>query len=495
MKDLAYICDECGRPMAKAHRVHKGLRYCATCYQREFKPGVCPRCGSPARLLRSDPDGVCRRCELDQPCARCGKTGYKVAKLTPYGPVCGSCAHYFRKPKKCVRCGVLTTRFRLLADSDGSVICERCAKVGYGTCRVCHRHRLLEMALDGRMLCKSCRLGKENPCSVCGKSMPAARGNMCEECYWRDLLERRMAIDQVAFRSTAIRDAFDRFGHWLRLRVGANKAAITINRYFPFFLEADSVWGNLPCYDEMVKQFGPEGLRRVRLVIAWAKEMEGLVVDPVLREAESERRRIEQILRSVPEGTTASTALEAYRVYMAQRVENGRTSIKSMRLALRAAASLMQEANREGGGLPDQSDLDRYLGRTPGQSAAVSGFVVFLNKRYGLELARKPDSSQRKRLRQASLERALIRMMREGDGGEAFEKRWISAALAYFHGVRVSTKLVRDSSVTCDIDGGISITYGNDQYWIPVCTPDRAQLGCGEKAQSKDQARRDGLDI
>ncbi|BCO27329.1 hypothetical protein MIZ03_2217 [Rhodoferax lithotrophicus] len=44
------MCDECGKDVAKIWRVHKGHKFCSTCYARVFKRRMCPKCGNFAKL-------------------------------------------------------------------------------------------------------------------------------------------------------------------------------------------------------------------------------------------------------------------------------------------------------------------------------------------------------------------------------------------------------------------------------------------------------------
>ncbi|WP_459178177.1 hypothetical protein, partial [Neisseria chenwenguii] len=154
MKD----CSQCGKSVAKYHRVFKDDGYCTTCYAREFKLKPCAKCGEVHRLPRKIKDAVCDKCRTDKPCIRCSKQEYHLGKLTQYGPVCNSCAHYFREKKACDDCGMLTTRLsRLDKSGKGKQLCPCCytAAKGYQTCPKCKKYRLLVETGDS-MICKKC---------------------------------------------------------------------------------------------------------------------------------------------------------------------------------------------------------------------------------------------------------------------------------------------------------------------------------------------------
>ena len=62
----------------------------------------------------------------------------------------------------------------------------------------------------------------------------------------------------------------------------------------------------------------------------------------------------------------------------------------------------------------------------------------------------------------------LLALMKEGRGSKKFKRRWLSVALAYFHGLKRNVGLVvKDTNLT-QADGGLVVTWNNVDYWIPV---------------------------
>lgn len=459
-------CDECGRDMAKAHRVYRGVHYCATCYARVFKRRLCPKCGELARLPKDQPDTVCRHCERAKPCIRCGKTDYAIGLVTAYGPVCNACAPHFRKPEPCDACGRMSRRLsRVKRLGGGQRLCPRCARVDYGACQACKRYRLL-VAADGRRLCHECAEHGEVPCPACGKPMPAGRGKLCEACYWAETCRKRVGMDMAAFSVAAMRDTFGEFGYWLEAEVGAHKAALTVHRYLPFFIEIEARWKRIPAYPKLLEHFSAEGLRRVRLPMRWLGETHGIEPDAEAREADSERRRIKALSRTVPAGSRAAKAFASYQSVLMSRLDAGRTSLRSVRLALRPATSLLLAADPGGDSLPDQGTIDRYLLATPGQRAAVTGFIRFLSLNGAPALVVRVDHKKAQRASRRALEREIMRMVRCPEEGEAFERRWIAAGIAYFHGIRINKCDAREAIVTPG-GGGLQVQVGGESYFLP----------------------------
>lgn len=474
-----HICDDCGKAAVKIHRNVNGHRYCATCYARVFKRRICPACGHLARLPRHDPQAVCRACTAAKPCVRCGKSGYRTGKLTQYGPVCNACAPHFREAEPCDACGTPSPKLtRVTRFGHEKRLCPRCAVADHGTCSACRRHRRLQEGADGRRLCATCLNEGEIPCPGCGEAMPAGRRNLCERCYWTNTARKRIAIDAAAFSSPAMAAAFREFGQWLINAVGPHKACQTIHRYLQFFLDINDRWPACANYQALLDLFGAEGLRRARLPMRWLKETRGIVADAALRQADSERRRIAAILASFPEGNVGAKALVAFANELEARHAQGKTSLHSIRLALSPAASLLRRGDRDGRKLPGQPALDDFLAESPGQKAAVTGFVNFLNDAFGGELVPHIDELQVEKARRSALEGKLMDLLRQNLGSDDVLKRWIPCALEYFHNVPArAMKALTDHDVTRD-DSGAVVTLNGIKYWVPIGTTSSPRPRC-----------------
>ncbi|MBU2720448.1 hypothetical protein HF563_13955 [Acidithiobacillus ferridurans] len=470
------ICDECGKRGRKITRVYHGHKYCPTCYAREFKRRLCPKCGNYARLPRRDITAVCRHCALDQPCIRCGKTDFRVGRVTRSGPVCNSCAKYFREAEACELCGELSRRLTRVSRFNHNLrLCSKCAHADHGNCQACHHPRLLVVTDDGRRLCKVCLDGGMILCQECGQSMPAGRGAQCEPCYWRSLLTKRIAMNLAAFTMPGMAGHFERFGAWLAVTVGDNKAAITVNRYLPFFMEIEKVWQAIPDYSRLVAHFGAEGLRRVRLPMRWMQETGLVVKDVAVQAKDSEKRQIAGMLKALEGDPPGLRVLKGYHDTLMAKVKAGKLSLRSVRLAMAPAKALMLEAQKMGLKKPDQKAVDVYLAKVPGQRAALTGFVRYLREVHSVGVAMpKAKEGAAQKVRQRKLEQEMLAMMREGGEGDEFLRRWVSVGLAYFHG------LPRKVGIGADVlrtDGeGMAINVEGKSYWLPSIS----QMGLSE---------------
>lgn len=462
-------CDECGKSVAKIWRVFKGHRYCVTCYAREFKRVLCPECGNFARLPRGFPEAVCTKCEMNKPCVRCGKVSYNIGRITPYGPVCNACAPYFRKKVPCEVCGIpssgLSQSKRLGHDRR---VCPKCSRANHGTCGACRRYRLLREVPDGRMLCKKCVDMGKIPCPKCGRSMPAGYGQQCECCYWKGLLEKRVSMDMAAFSTPEMSRLFKAFGEWLGMEVGNQKAAITIHRYLPFFIEVEREWKTIPEYGLLLSHFGAARLRKVLLPMGWMTKTGLIVPDTGKKESDSEKRRIVVLLEGFPQGSKEMAILEGYHRSLQDSLQKGKTSRRSLRLALSPTVALLRKGIEMECSPPDQKVLDAFLVKSPGQRAAISGFIRYLREMCGVDIALpKMNSEKIRQNRMRKLEVEMLTLMQGNREDEEFQRKWRSVTLAYFHGLPKKVAAMLADDAVSEVDDGLIVEWKNHRYWLP----------------------------
>ena len=455
--------------MTKAQKVHRGLKFCMTCYARMFKRQLCSGCGNFARLPVFDATAVCRNCEIQKPCVRCNRSGRKIGKLTPHGPACASCAHYFREAEPCERCSKSSTRL-VRQEVDGRVLrcCPTCiSKQTRSTCSSCRLPRV-PVTAEGPPLCKRCFALGELHCPVCTRMMPAGRVKSCLACSWDSSFEKRLKRLQAGTENAQLQVSLSGFAIWLKTRRGAQFAALNLQRYLPFLEELHRRWAEMPGYAVLVDHFGAEGLRRVRSAVFWLQETGQLHVDPMVREHASERRRIAHSLKIFPEGP-ACTALLGYHRFLEQRLELGQLQLRSMRIALSSAVRLLFSTDAGGQRLPAQKDLLQLLRKRPGLWASLYGFVGHLNRRHSVELTPWVDPAWLTRAAHALKESRLLELYAEDGGGEAYERRWISMALSCFHGLgRVGLKVFQYTPVEHGGHPGFTVLLRGKEYWVPA---------------------------
>lgn len=461
-------CSECGREMSKAKKVHRGNRFCETCYARMFKRNICPGCQNFARLPIFDPEAVCRMCEVRLPCIRCNRSGLKVGKLTVAGPVCASCAPHFRTPSPCERCSKPSTAL-VRTEVERTILrcCPTCrSAIRTSTCSACRRARVI-VTQTGPALCKKCYELGEVACPICSREMPAGRGNACEECEWKASFERRLKSLPGAAASDQTKQDFEDFAHWLSAHRGAHYAALNMKRYLSFFEEVGALWPEFPSYENLVDHFGAERLRRVRTVIRWLNESSRIAIDATVRERVSDRRRINRSLTFFSSGT-GHEALVGYSAELEQRLADGLLQIRSVRLAISSAVQLLYVANPHGHKLPSQESLRRLLLRRPGLYASLQGFVGYLNRRYGVNLRGRFDPHWLKKASRNVGERRLMGLYAHAEDSEKFDRRWIREALRFFHGVRrIRAREIDYRPEPNGTQPGFNVTINNQEFWVP----------------------------
>lgn len=458
-------CDECGRTSVKIWRTENKHKYCVNCYMRVFKRIMCPKCGNYARLNKYNKNAICAACIRAKPCARCGKTDYQSGMNTSYGMVCNACAPYFRKSEPCELCGTLSNRLSKYSRlGNNKRICPKCARADHGTCHACKRYRLLALS-NGKKLCKACIEFGEVPCEKCQLPMPAGYGKTCESCYWQALLEKRIRINCAALN--AMSEYFELFSSWLGNEVGIHKAAITVNKYLTFFEEIESKFNGMPDYEALLNHFGAAKLRKVELPMRWLTFIGLIEVNADLRENDTEKRRINTLLDKVSHIEPASSLINGYYQILKVDLDHGQTTLRSIRLALSPGVSLLLTSADLKVMPPNQKMLDKYLKKSAGQRAAVSGFVNYLRDIHGIDIKLpKLDAKKAQLNRRKKLEAEMLAIMKTGKAN-ADNREWLSVGLAYFHGLpkKVGITIPLEAIVESN-DGGIKLDWQGAIYWL-----------------------------
>jgi hypothetical protein len=299
--------------------------------------------------------------------------------------------------------------------------------------------------------------------------MPAGKGRECDDCYWLRTFNARLTIDVAGFSTATMSKVFGDFGAWLLKETGPQPAALKIHRHFMFFSEMEKHWGQLATYEQLLESFGASGLRKAELPMRWLRAVGRVVVDEVAREHHTEMRRVADLLESVVE-PNFKDILKRYHANLLVKVEQGGASVRSVRLALRPAVDLLHLAGSQGAAMPTQRTLEHFWHSSPGQLAAVTGFVNFLNRTFMLKLESRPDKRLMEKARRRKKEKALRLLISERQEGGAFERKWIAAALAYFHGIsKVSSQRLTYVAADYKAVPGFNVTYGGDLLWVPSC--------------------------
>lgn len=301
--------------------------------------------------------------------------------------------------------------------------------------------------------------------------MPAGMGSRCESCYWRNLLGKRITMAAELFSSEAHSALFREFGEWLGEEIGVKKAAIALNRYLPFFHELLSLGMGMPDYPALLDRFSALGLRRNLLPMRFLGSTGKVMIDEETKRNAAAHGSIVKIIGKFEPGCRARKMLDLYHAVLMERLQEGRIKQSSIPLALRPAASLLVATMANGHGLPTQKEVIDYLQKSPGQRAALSGFVCFLRDQFHvlLELPKSPRMQDGPKQRKA-LEQEMMGLMAAGTkGGEEYQRKLIEVALRYFHRVprREARKMSMEDQLVKIQGGDMAVLSGKIHYWLP----------------------------
>ena len=173
-------------------------------------------------------------------------------------------------------------------------------------------------------------------------------------------------------------------------------------------------------------------------------------------------------MASVSSGSLAHDILNQYVVILRERAKKGTMTMRSMRMALRPAATLMLREDPAGGRLPSQKTLDIYLAGTPGQRAALSSFLSFLRTQVSWPLVGRVDTKRAAEVRRKRLEAEIAKLVRGGVSEPDALQRWIQVGLQYFHHLspREARQIQSGQTVSQDGDGWM-IEADGTTYWVP----------------------------
>lgn len=278
-------------------------------------------------------------------------------------------------------------------------------------------------------------------------------------------MTHRVNLLKVSVRKGAVRDAFPAFALWLAQDVGNDKAAMTIERYAPFFRVAAQQWPSLPDFPTILSHFKPKGMRRYLKVKQWLEQLPNQKTDKQLALDLAEQDRIEVLRGKLAGNAVAESLFESYYDKLLAKHHAGKTSVRSVRLAVQPVVGLMQGLSR----FPVQADIDAYLRKKAGQRAALTGFISHLRREYALDLqVGKATEKGRERMKVAkrnALEKRVIayvvRCYKHPDAFRLYD--WLRLALPYFHW----REICREYTVTERPDGYM-VSQAGEEMFVPA---------------------------
>lgn len=406
---------------------------------------------------------------MSEPCIRCGGDAFKDGANTEYGRVCQICYQgHFKAKKMCFECGQLKRNIsRYSKISHDQPICTSC----YGrhfmdNCALCHKHRELIDTEQGR-ICKKCDEFGEVPCESCNKLMPAGMGKKCEDCYWLQRVLHEADLNDYLLKSNETKKAYADFIEWLVTYKGSMVATLKHNKFIYFFIRCDEIWQKIPSYESLVQEFKPNGLREHLTVLRWLIITEQITIDSATKEQVAEQERIINLLAKFDDKIPC--CINDYHEHLEQKLLEGRTSLKSVRLALQPAVGLCMQYEVKGLNTPTQEHIDSYLLVKHGQYSALYGFVTFLNKNYDLMLGcNRPDEDDIQKLKKKEIEKEMILLYSQPKPLSSKDRlKWLQLSMAYFHQIDIKLKTLQTITTYPCNEEMSKIIIKDKEYWLP----------------------------
>ena len=183
--------------------------------------------------------------------------------------------------------------------------------------------------------------------------------------------------------STAMQKQFMLFCEWLPGVSTTKNAAIKLKTHVNLFAQIEAQWGEIPSYETLLDHFGAEGLRRYRHPMQWFSESALVTVDKKIANAHSEKTQIDALLRKIPDQTIAHEIAVRYTETLFDQHQQDKLTIRSVRLALTPAIKLLlHEPNNP----PKQAGLHHLLKNSPGQLAAITRFIHYINQHWQCQI-------------------------------------------------------------------------------------------------------------
>lgn len=354
-KPPSLIC-QCGRLMPKAARVHRGVPYCRTCYDRDFVIRPCRECGAVARLHYHEPSGLCRACNIaDRRCLRCQGEVPRAALRLVEGVVCPNCRYYFPPYRR------------------------REHRPDHLTCAGCRRSRQPAIfTLNRKPLCKRC---------IDPGQVEVAR--IEQEGYWIRTALHRCRVASQALSSDWHRELAMDFVTFLVEEIGPTKSALEVEAQIKHvaLLQERLPDAQPPTSEQLLSHFTSAEVRKADLFFRCLANQGVRVPSRQDMEDETERRRARASMQLVE----SNSLLPSIRAYHQKLIDRG-ASTKSIRLSIHAAVAFSLFCH----GAPSSEALSFYLEQAPGQRNAVYGFIVFLrNEGHHLDPPQKRAASRR----------------------------------------------------------------------------------------------------
>lgn len=384
-------CDECGRGIVNAIRVHQGKDYCRACYQRTFLPVPCAICTKQMRAHKHAAEKpVCEACiRSTRTCMRCGRFTPIAGKIIGKSATCVACAPHFREKHPCNQCGRLSSRLSrpLFADMQDPV-CDSCRnKLNHATCRNCGKYRkFVGHTAKGTPYCADCIPGSEitHNCLGCGAVVNGSGLSRCRSCTNKAAILKNASFVAVELEAMWCRELWQAFvEHILSDDSSSPQIKSRVEHAADFFRELSQLFPSRDMFaaDLMIQKVGSKFFRRHLLASRFVISKFGVSAFEEKRSLSVEQQRIANILDRSSDGAYV-VSLSVY----AQWLTDQKVAVRTARLYLRAAEGFCAHCKFDGTNSWTEPAMIEYLKGSPGQAASLGRFVTYFRKQRGWDV-------------------------------------------------------------------------------------------------------------
>lgn len=322
---------------------------------------------------------------------RCNRLVPRAGLLIDGGPVCPSCARYFRKPKPCPACGRVSVHLaRDFSLGFSEKVCERCRRLEHRTCSICRKHRkVYQEDATGQAICKACvtRGYVFHPCPHCGRDAVGPDHALCEQCQIRNRLEKRFRLHLERLETTDGRSLFEEFFRWFAGRRIYPKSSTDLDRNADFFEKLDKKGFSLDKELSgalLLQVFDAEQMRRATISMQFLQETREIFIEEEVLAAAIEKRRIASVMEEA-RSSGHEELFEDFNQYLGEKKQP--LSPRTVRVYLRSALSLLERTKCEHISELSQKKVRACLKRNPGLRASATAFLAYLRELHGLKFS------------------------------------------------------------------------------------------------------------
>ena len=454
-KIFAKNCSFCNSVLTNWDYRYKEKHYCRSCYENSFVSKTCIVCNKNKKIHKDSKESICKFCEVTNlPCTRCGKTEFTVGKILKNGVVCNSCVKYYKEPKICSCCNKekLNVSNRMLDNSNKRLLCTSCYNKFLPICSSCgYRRKTHSYNKDNKSICKVCYEQGYKKCISCTSLIPAGYGNICRECSNLKTLNKKVNALSGAF-SSYFRDSFIDFSKWLLKKRGSPFTSLKIQHYYKYFFMLDELALSLkkvPNYEEIVSKFTILETRKYLLVTTFLDEQNIVNINLKVKEEFANLDMIDRYLARFSKGSKSRNLINDYYKYLLEKLEQNKTTIRSIRLSLTPAVKFLEYCNNFKDKTPSNYILEGYLSLYCGQKATITGFINFLKNEKEIDISIQEINTLKFKSVKTSrtiLKQRLLDLMRLPNIPKNKEQLYYKTLIGYLHNIEIPLNIFIDKN-------------------------------------------------